>query len=165
LTFYIQNILDFYTPFHKQPPKVYYDILKTCEAIQNPSLEFLIIQMSFFKFLSTHKFFPQKDYEKLWIRASYQLYKKAPFRTDALAPFFLWSIKRQPGLASNFLEEILSLNPNDPVALWFYGVLLKKKKNTQLAGDYFLKAYEKGIANFMPTPPIDRVDLPHTLKD
>src|SRR3989338_7769879 len=150
LTFYIQSILDSFDPNKPFPSKIYHDILKTCEVIKIQSLEFMIIQMSFFKLLHFYKLLPQSDYEILWEKTSYALYKKGPHRTDALAPFFLWALKQKTKNLKEFLEKILDYNPDDPIALWFYGMLLKKKKLTDLSQEYLLKAQEKGVKNFMP---------------
>jgi len=78
----------------------------------------------------------------------------SPFRTDLVLPFFSWSLARgEHRKVLGMVDEVLTRNPGDPVALWFKGMALlagKNLSNRNNALNYLRKGIRSGIEKWLP---------------
>ena len=79
---------------------------------------------------------------------------KMPNRTDMLIPYlnYLLEVGKESMILS-ICNTQLRRKPNDPVALWFSGIVLLNDPNRQRVGyDRMRRSLQGGIRNLMPIP-------------
>jgi len=80
---------------------------------------------------------------------------RAPLRTDLAVPYLSWLLGQgDEPRALALSEHILSTNPNDPVGLWFSGVVLLNDMSKRYNALQRLKdALQNGLEKVMPIEP------------
>lgn len=86
---------------------------------------------------------------------------KAPYRTDLLAPYFRWQIKQgNHEEVWDWCNRILTKNPDDPIALWFKGFILKDKPGQEAFAYQCLKqALKVGVSRLLPIDPDFKIQI------
>lgn len=87
---------------------------------------------------------------------------RAPARTDLTAPYYAWRVDRgEEPTALAFAERRLAIDSGDPVALWFSGLILLGRSDTDAASGLtrMNRAIDLGVADLILVPPgtIDQV--------
>ena len=89
---------------------------------------------------------------KLWLSIAQDYLQVSVLRTDMLIPLLNYVVLRDKhALAWDIIEQILQVNANDPVALWYSGTIkLDNIKTIQSALYDLNKSLELGINRFIP---------------
>jgi hypothetical protein len=91
-----------------------------------------------------------------WTRIANAYLDLAPKRTDVMLPYLAWLLQsKEVAKLDRFIHKILTLNDNDPVGLWFFGIssLSKPGEAHRLRGIKALrKSIGSGIEKWMPVP-------------
>ena len=90
---------------------------------------------------------------KIWEARVMEFLEKASLRTDMAIPYLLWCLSKNDDVkVIKMAEFILKNNSNDPVGLWFYGIVLSGIENGShyKSIQYLNRSLKNGIELFMP---------------
>jgi hypothetical protein len=134
-----------------------FELVNAALSIKNPCLSLTLSLLTVAGDAAQEKDFP-------WIRPLHQellpkwrpllerMLNRAPYRTDLLAPYFRWKMKEGKSQeAEEWCNDLLAQNAQDPVALWFKGLLLRDTKGQESAGYGLMKqALDAGVDRVLP---------------
>ena len=91
-----------------------------------------------------------------WTRLADAYLDLAPKRTDVALPYLAWLLqKKETAMLDRFVHKILTFNDNDPVGLWFLGILSLTKPGEAHRSrgiEALRKSIGSGIEKWMPVP-------------
>ncbi len=95
---------------------------------------------------------PWPDYERHWYRSMQDFVITAPQRSDLAATLFMWLLRNnKSNKILNLGERMLQMNPHDPVALWFTGMVLLDKEGLEQQGtNRIRRGISTGIEKILP---------------
>jgi hypothetical protein len=78
----------------------------------------------------------------------------APKRGDQLLPYYVWAIHQPDGVerVTSFADTMLATVPDEPVSLWFSGMMLMRDPATRSEGEArSARALALGVERMIPT--------------
>jgi len=90
-----------------------------------------------------------------WKGRLFDILEIAPERSDLAIPYLYWTLEQGDDKeAANMIRKILKRNPEDPVGLWFFGMVSVSKPETRHQGLLNLqRALGAGIERFIVVDP------------
>ena len=138
---------------HIDTLKRYFAILETPTASVRPTLIHLIMHAEL-AFLEGHPELKSIRQHALdtWEPTLRNFLKHAPRRTDIAAPYLSWKLQQgHEEDTLNFSSTLLDTNPDDPVGLWFSGIVLLANDRTANEGIARMQsALRNGIKRYIP---------------
>lgn len=156
----VVNESAYYEYANKQIVEEIQELVCAARSIKQPTLALTMSLLALIGDLAKEEQFPwvkplREQLLPKWRPMLKAMLIRAPYRTDLLAPYFRWQIEQGNGEAvKEWCEQILIKNPNDPIALWFKGLILKDMPGKMLVGYRFLnRALMCGISRLLPIRP------------